>query len=255
MTSDYRNVLEQTLAHALEYLDNLDQAPVSATANLTDLRQRLFRPFANEGVDAAQVINDLVTDVQGGLVGNAGGRFFGWVIGGSLPVALAADWLTSTWDQNAGMFATGPAVAVIEEVCGQWLKELLGLPPTASFALVTGCQMAHVTCLAAARNALLNKGGWDVEREGLAGAPQFRILCGQRHGSIERAVRLLGLGSDNVIDLPVNNLGRLEASILAKALEENRKSPTIVALQAGDINTGGFDSFAELVPVAHESGA
>ncbi len=255
MTSDYRNVLEQTLAHALEYLDNLDQAPVSATTNLTDLRQRLFRPLANEGMNAAQVVNDLVTDVQGGLVGSAGGRFFGWVIGGSLPAALAADWLTSTWDQNAAVFATGPAVAVIEEVCGQWLKELLGLPTTASFALVTGCQMAHATCLAAARNALLNKRGWNVERKGLAGAPQFRILCGGRHGSIERAVRLLGLGSDCVMDLPVTNLGRLEASVLAKALEENRNCPTIVALQAGDINTGGFDSFAELIPVAHESGA
>ncbi len=255
MTSDYRKVLEQTLTHALEYLDNLGQASVSATANLLDLRQRLFRPLADEGMNADQVIDDLVTDVQGGLLGSAGGRFFGWVIGGSLPVALAADWLTSTWDQNAALYACGPAEAVIEEVCGQWLKELLGLPATASFAFVTGCQMAHVTCLAAARNALLKERNWDVERKGLADAPQFSILCGQRHGSIERAIRLLGFGSDNVIDLPGNKMGRLEASILAKAIERHRNSPTIVLLQAGDINTGGFDSFAELIPIAHESGA
>src|SRR2546423_10709317 len=145
LTPDYRKLLEQTLAYALEYLDNLGHMSVSATASLEDLRQRLFRPFADEGISATQVIDDLIADVQGGLLGNAGGRFFGWVIGGCLPAALAADWLTSTWDQNAALYACGPAEAVLEEVCGKWLKELLGLPATASFALVTGCQMAHVT--------------------------------------------------------------------------------------------------------------
>lgn len=252
----YRAVLEQTLTHALGYLENLDQASASADASLADLRQRLVRPLVNEGVDATQVINELVTDVQGGLLGSAGGRFFGWVIGGSIPAALAADWLTSTWDQNAALYACGPAEAVIEEVCGQWLKELLGLPPAASFALVTGCQMAHVTCLAAARNAILAKQGWDVERKGLAGAPQIRILSSnQRHGSIERAVRLLGLGSDNVIDLPVNGQGRLESRELSQALRENAGSPTVVLLQAGDLNIGAYDPFDELIPIAHEYGA
>jgi glutamate/tyrosine decarboxylase-like PLP-dependent enzyme len=252
----YRTVLEQTLTHALGYLETLDQASVSAGASLADLRQRLGRPLVNEGVDAAQVINELVADVQGGVLGSAGGRFFGWVVGGSVPAALAADWLTSTWDQPSALYATGPAEAVIEEVCGQWLKELLGLPTAASFALVTGCQMAHVTCLAAARNAMLAKHGWDVERKGLAGAPQLRILSSnQRHGSIERAVRLLGIGSDNVVDLPVNGQGRLESRDLSRGLQERVRSPTVVLLQAGDINTGAFDPFDELIPIAHEYGA
>lgn len=255
MRSDYRTLLEQTLAHALEYLDHLDQASVSATANLTDLRRRLFRPLSSDGMSDVQVIDDLVADLRGGLVGNTSGRFFAWVNGGSLPVALAADWLTSAWDQNAGMYACAPAISVVEEVCGEWLKELFGLPTTASFALVTGGQMANTTCLAAARNGLLNRRGWNVERMGLTGAPQFRVLCGERHGSIDRAVRLLGLGSDNIISLPVNNLDRLEAGVLAKMLKESSNMPTIVSLQAGDINTGGFDPFAELIPVAHEFGA
>jgi glutamate/tyrosine decarboxylase-like PLP-dependent enzyme len=252
----YRTVLENTLAHALSYLESLDHAPVSATTSLTELRQRLDRPLVKDGVDAAQVINELVTDVQGGVLGSAGGRFFAWVVGGSMPAALAADWLTSTWDQPSALYATGPAEAVIEEVCGKWLKELLGLPTEASFALVTGCQMAHVTCLAAARNAILAKHGWNVERNGLSGAPQICILSSnQRHGSIERAVRLLGLGNDNVLDLPVNGQGHLDLRELTKGLQEHESSPTIVLLQAGDINTGVFDPFDQLIPIAHEYGA
>ncbi len=174
--SPCRSVLEHALAHALAYLENLEHTSVSATATLAELRMRLARPLTDNGVEATQVIDELVADVEGGVLGSAGGRFFGWVIGGSVPAALAADWLTSTWDQNAAIYACSPAEAVIEEICGRWLKELLGLPATASFALVTGCQMAHVTCLAAARNAILAKRGWDVEHKGLNGAPYIRIL-------------------------------------------------------------------------------
>ena len=124
----YRRLLESTLAHALNYIENLDEAPVSATTSLADLCQRLGHPLADKSMDATQVIDELVADVQGGLLGSSGGRFFGWVVGGSVPAALAADWLTSTWDQPAALFASGPAIAIIEEVCGQWLKELLSLP-------------------------------------------------------------------------------------------------------------------------------
>jgi glutamate/tyrosine decarboxylase-like PLP-dependent enzyme len=252
----YRRLLESTLAHALSYIESLDKVPVSATASLADLRQRLGYPLADDGLDATQVIDELVADVEGGMLGSAGGRFFGWLVGGAVPAALAADWLTSTWDQANALYASGPAEAVIEEVCGQWLKELLGLPPAASFALVTGCQMAHVTCLAAARHALLDRHGWDAESKGLAGAPQIRIVSSnQRHGSIERAVRLLGLGRDNVVDLPVNGEGQLEAMELSRALQEDSHRPTIVLLQAGDINIGAYDPFAKLIPIAHESGA
>ncbi|MBN2394421.1 MAG: aspartate aminotransferase family protein [Anaerolineae bacterium] len=252
----YRNLLESTLAHALNYIESLDEAPVSATASLADLRQRLGRPLASEGIDATQVIDELVADVQGGVLGTSGGRFFGWVVGGAVPAALAADWLTSTWDQPAALYASGPAIAVIEEVCGQWLKELLGLPQQASFALVTGCSMAHVTCLASARNALLANHSWDVERKGLAGAPPIRILSNnQRHGSIERTVRLLGIGNDNVVDLPVNKQGHLDPETLLRGLEDHAGQPTIVLLQAGDINTGVFEPFEELIPIAHAHGA
>ena len=250
----YRTALQQTLDHALNYLETLDSAPVAPRATLGELRKRFALPLPEHSLPAGQVISDLVRDADGGVVGSAGGRFFGWVIGGSVPAALAADWLTSTWDQNAALFAAGPAEAVIEEVCGAWLKELLGLPATASFALVTGCQMAHVTCLAAARNSVLAQRGWDVERKGLTGAPPIRILTGdQKHGTIDRAARLLGLGLDAIINLPVNDAGCLEPDVLAKAL--NGDEPTIVVLQAGDLNIGAFDPFEPLVPLAHRHGA
>ncbi len=193
--------------------------------------------------------------MAGGLAASAGGRFFGWVIGGAVPAALAADWLTSAWDQNAGMYAVAPAAAVVEEVCGRWLLELLGLPRTASFALVTGCQMAHVTCLAAARNAVLARHGWDVEQQGLVGAPAIRVVTGdQRHGTIERALRLLGLGQRSIVDIPVDENG-LTGAALEPVLAAAPDAPTIVLLQAGDLNTGAFDPFPEVIPVAHGYGA
>jgi len=251
----YQPLLERTLELALSYLDGLPQRPVAATATLAELRQRLDRPLPAEGGDATAVVERLVADVAGGLTGSAGGRFFAWVIGGSVPAALAADWLTSAWDQNAGMFAVAPAAAVVEEVCGRWLLELLGLPPTATFALVTGCQMAHVTCLAAARNAVLERVGWDVEERGLAGAPPIRVVSGdQRHGTIERALRLLGLGRASIVDIPVDENG-LAAVALEPVLAAAPGVPTIVLLQAGDLNTGAFDPFTEVIPAAHRHGA
>jgi glutamate/tyrosine decarboxylase-like PLP-dependent enzyme len=254
--SPYDAVLTRALAHALGHLGHLTDAPVAATATLSELRDRLARPLTDDGTDAARVIDDLAADCAGGILGSAGGRFFGWVIGGAVPAALAADWLTAAWDQNAASYGAGPAEAVIEEVCGSWLKELLGLPPTASFALVTGSQMAHVTCLAAARNALLARRGWDVERRGLAGAPPLRFLTSdQRHGSIERAVRLLGLGAECVAALPADDTGRLRADRLATALRADPDRPTVVLLQAGDLNIGAFDPFAELIPLARAHGA
>jgi glutamate/tyrosine decarboxylase-like PLP-dependent enzyme len=248
-------LLERTLSLATSYLDGLPHRPVAATATLAELRQRLDRPLPAEGAEPAAVVEQLAADVQGGLAGSAGGRFFGWVIGGSVPAALAADWLTSAWDQNAGMFAVAPAAAVVEEVCGRWLLELLGLPATASFALVTGCQMAHVTCLAAARNAVLARRGWDVEERGLLGAPPIRVVSGdQRHGTIERALRLLGLGRASVVDIPVDENG-LTAAALEPVLAAAPGVPTIVLLQAGDLNTGAFDPFPEVVQAAREHGA
>ncbi len=251
-----RAALERATAHALHYLEQLDTASVAATTSLADLRARLGRPLADDGVDAVQVLDDLADDVAGGILGSAGGRFFGWVIGGSLPAALGADWLTSAWDQNAGLYACGPAAAVIEEVCGAWLKELLGLPAGASFGLVSGCQMAHATCLAAARHDLLERRGHDVERDGLSGAPRIRILTStESHGSLQRAVRLLGLGTGCVRYLPPDEQGRLTLAVLESALAESADAPTIVLLQAGDLNIGAYDPFLDLIPRAHDAGA
>ena len=244
------------MAHAFKYFESLDSAPASATATLEQLRERLARPLTDEGADGAKVIDDLAADVDGGLIGNAGGRFFGWVIGGSLPVAVAADWLTSAWDQNAAIYACSPAGGVIEEVCGGYLKELLRLPPNASFAFVTGTQMAHVISLAAARHALLARRGWNVEERGLTSAPPLRVLCGaERHGTVDRAVRLLGIGSDNVVALPLDEDNGMRVEALRAALRTGTDRPTIVVLQAGELNTGVFDRFSELIPIAHEHGA
>jgi glutamate/tyrosine decarboxylase-like PLP-dependent enzyme len=248
--------LAAALQHALHHLSPESDLPVTATADLATLRTNLSLPLDDSGQDATKIIDDLVKAVEGGIIDSAGPRFFGWVIGGSLPAALAADWLTSAWDQNAGMYACAPAAAVVEEVVGAWLKDLLHLPATASFALVTGCQMAHVTCLLAARHALLARRQWDVEKEGLAGSPPIRILTSTEiHGSTIRAIRMLGLGEKHIIGLPIDANGRLREDALADALRSSPSRPTIVILQAGDLNIGAFDDFAKLIPIAKQHGA
>ncbi len=247
--------LDRASHHAKTFLERLDNLPVEATVGYDELKRRLARPLADEGLDPARVIDELASDVEGGITVSAGGRFYAWVIGGSLPAALAADWLTSTWDQNASMFATAPAAAVAEEVAGEWLKDLLGIPRTASYALVTGTQIAHFTCLAAARNALLSTRGWDVEKQGLIGAPKIRVLTNaQYHATLALAARYLGLGTDALVDVDSHADGSLRADALATALAASEQ-PTIVHLQAGDLNTGVFDNFAELIPIAHQYGA
>lgn len=251
-----RAVLEATARKAIAYLDALDAQHVGSTATLQQLRERFVRPLPSHGVPADVVVDELARDVSGGLLGSAGGRFYGWVIGGGLPSAIAADWLTTVWDQNAGLYACGPAAAVAEEACGAWLKDLLGVPESASFALVTGCQMAHVTCLAAARHAVLSRMGWDVEARGLSGAPAIRILTSQDvHGTCTRAIKFLGLGTANMQALASDDNGQLQPQALADALAAEPSRPAIVILQAGDVNRGAFDPFATLVPIAKAAGA
>lgn len=253
---EFRRTLESAFTQAVNHLENLDQTSVAATVELATLRERINQPLARAGVAPEQVISDLATDVAGGLLGSAGGRFFGWVIGGALPAAVGADWLTSVWQQNSALYACSPAAAVVEETVGIWLQDILGLPAEASFALVTGCQMAHVTCLAAARHALLRNRGWDVEARGMFGAPAIRILSSsERHGSFERAVRLLGFGQSQVKLLPVNDAGQLVTGALEAELKKDTAAPTLVLLQAGDINIGAYDEFATLIPIAKRYGA
>jgi glutamate/tyrosine decarboxylase-like PLP-dependent enzyme len=248
--------LEAAFQAANAYLENLDANPVGATADLQTLRKQLWKPLSNEGMPPEQVVAELARDVRGGLLGTGGGRFYGWVIGGAVPAALAADILTSVWDQNAALYACSPAAAVAEEVAGNWLKEILGLPARASFALVTGCQMAHTTCLAAARHALLARFNWDVEEKGLYGAPPIRILSsGMRHGTFERAIRLLGLGKSQVHCLEADSNDRLRKDALERALREDPSIPTIVLLQAGDVNIGAIDDFKALIPIAKRHNA
>jgi glutamate/tyrosine decarboxylase-like PLP-dependent enzyme len=251
----YRSALETAARLALDYLESLDQRPVGVLAQQPVMLERLGSTLADEGISPERVIDELVRDAEPGIIGSAGGRFFAWVIGGALPSALAADWLTVAWDQNAVLAASAPAAAMVEEVAGGWLKQILGLPAEASFAFVSGCQMAHVTCLAAARHALLEKRGWNVEELGMAGAPPIRIFSSdQRHGSFERAVRLVGLGTANVEYLAADSNGRLIPDALAHALERETR-PAIVLLQAGEINTGVYDPFANLIPIARRHGA
>ena len=250
------DALRRAVEHAIDWLENLDEAPVGVTATAAELRERLGVPLADAGVAPAQVIDALARGVRPGLLGTGGGRFFGWVIGGAMPAAIAADWLTSAWDQNAAAYATGPGAAIVEEVCGGWLKSLLGLPVDASFAVVTGTQMAHTTALAAARNHLLAARGWDVEQRGLNGAPPLRVLAGEhRHETVVRAARLLGLGRDAIETVPCDDGSRVRMDALESALAAKPGTATIVCLQAGDLNTGAFDPFPEACSAAHAAGA
>jgi glutamate/tyrosine decarboxylase-like PLP-dependent enzyme len=250
------NLLNKAATHAARYLETVDARPIAATASFEQLRRQLGKKFPEAPMAAEQVIDDLVRDAEGGLLGSSNARFFGWVIGGTLPVALAADWLTSAWDQNAASNLTAPAEAIVEEVCGDWAKQLLGLPAAASFGLVTGCQMAHTTAFAAARHKLLRDCGWNVEEQGLAGAPALRVLTtGNRHESIIRAVCLLGIGANAIGIVPGDNLGRMDMGALEEVFRNSADAPTIVSLQAGDLNTGLFDRFGEACRIAHAHGA
>lgn len=249
------DALDRAHHHATRWLDGLDTRSVAATTTLEQLRARLGVPLTDCGVAPARIVDDLAAATEGGLLGSPGGRFYAWVIGGTLHSALAADWLTSAWDQNAGMYATAPAAAIAEEVAGAWLLDLLDLPRDASFAFVTGCQMAHVTTLAAARSGVLTSAGWNVETDGLFGAPRIRVLANEtRHSTVDRALRFLGMGERVVQPVVADERGRVTDAALEAALKSG-SGPTIVVLAAGDLNTGEFDSFRTLIPIAKAAGA
>ena len=248
-------LLTQALELATDYLDSLPVRPVGVTTPVGELRRRVERPLSDEGVDAVRVIRELALDVEPGLVASAGPHYYGFVIGGCLPVALAADWLTSAWDQNACLYAQSPAAAVVEDVVATWLLDLLGLPPGASVGLVTGCQMANFTGLAAARHAVLEHFGWDVEQDGLIGAPDLRVIVGaQAHFTILSALRMLGIGVRRVEEVPADAQGRMRPDELGSLLRSSAR-PTIVCAQAGNVNTGACDPIGEIVERAHAAGA
>lgn len=247
--------LDVVAAYAAEFLSSLPERRVGWTATADELRGDLDGALPKEGSDPADVIQRLIKAADAGIVGTTSPRYFGFVIGGNTPASLAADWLTSLWDQNAGLFVAGPAASVVEEVAGKWLIELLGLPKEASFGFVTGGQMANFTGLAAARHHVLARSGWDVEALGLQDAPRIRVIVGaERHSTIDRALRFLGLGASNVTVVPADDQGRMELEGLRHIIDEY-SGPTIVCTQAGNVNTGSFDPIADVCDVAHRSGA
>jgi glutamate/tyrosine decarboxylase-like PLP-dependent enzyme len=251
---DRTAALRTAAQHADAFLATLDERPVAASADAAAVRSSLGGPLPERGEDPASVVDALATGAEPGLVATAGPRHFGFVIGGTLPAALAADWLVSAWDQNAAFHALSPAAAAIEEITSAWTLELLGLPDTASVGFVTGGQGANTTCLAAARNAVLARNGWDVERDGLIGAPRVSVLCGeQAHATIYTSLRLLGLGEQTVIRIPADDQGRMDPDALAKALAAN-DGPTIVCAQAGNVATGAFDAFEPIADQCDEHG-
>jgi glutamate/tyrosine decarboxylase-like PLP-dependent enzyme len=247
--------LETAAAHATRFLRGLPERPVGARAGAEELRARLGGPLPDGPSDPAAVVAQLAELADDGVVASAGPRYFGFVVGGSLPAALAADWLAAAWDQNAGLFALGPAAATVEDVAAGWLTDLLGLPSTVSTGFVTGGQMASFTGLAAARHQVLAAAGWDVERDGLIGAPPVEVVVGaERHVTIDAALRFLGLGSGRLRVVGADGQGRMDAAALPEALAACQ-GPTIVCAQAGNVNTGAVDPLPAICAAAHERGA
>ena len=243
-------MLERTRGHAEAYLSSLADRPVGVPVDPELLRNALAMPLTDEGVPAEQVIDELVAGVDPGLVASAGPRYFGFVTGGALPAALAADWMAAAWDQNGFSYVASPAAAVVEEVVEGWLLDALGLPSTASVGLVTGAQMANATCLAAARNTVLETAGWDVVRDGLIGAPPITIVVGaEAHATIFTALRFIGLGMGTARVVGVDGQGAIDPA------ELKLDGPAIVCAQAGNVNSGAFDPLEPIADACERAGA
>ncbi|MEV7550539.1 aminotransferase class V-fold PLP-dependent enzyme [Amycolatopsis sp. NPDC089917] len=248
--SELRDLLADAAARAAAYRESVADAPVFPD-DTSGVREKLG-DLPEMPVPSADVIRRLADAVEPALVGSTGPRYFGFVTGGALDAATAADMLATGWDQPAFNKVTSPAGAIVEEVAGEWLKDVLGLPSHASFGFVTGGQGANTVGLAAARHHVLARAGWDVERRGLPGAPPLRVIANEeRHATIDRSLRLLGLGTDAVTPVRADDQGALDIAGLEKALD----GPAIVCLQAGNVNTGAFDDFAAATEIAHRHGA
>jgi glutamate/tyrosine decarboxylase-like PLP-dependent enzyme len=252
---DYEQALAGAADHALSWLGSLSDRRVGPRASADELASVFAGPLPARGCAAAEVVDLLAAGAEPGLMAVGSGRFFGWVMGGTLPAGLAADWLVTAWDQNAGMRYATPAVAAIEEAAAHWLLDLLGLPAGADVGFVTGATMANFTGLAAARFSVLAQAGWDVHGDGLIGAPRVHVLVGaERHDTVDLALRYLGLGRPTVV--AADGEGRIRRDALAEALDRVRSAePVVVCLQAGNLHSGAFDPFTEPIALAHERGA
>jgi glutamate/tyrosine decarboxylase-like PLP-dependent enzyme len=249
------SALDTAHRRATEFLKSLEDRPVWPRAGLDEMLAVFGGPLGEHGIDPAAVVDEIASKAEPGLVAIPGGRFFGFVIGGTHPAALAADWLVSTWDQNSGSAALTPATVAMERVAGEWMLDLFGLPASASVGFVTGGQLANFACLASARTAVLARAGWDVAEDGLRTAPRVRFVVGDdRHGSIDRAARFLGIGRRDFLIIESDDQGRMRADALERALPDD-SGPAIVCLQAGEVHTGAFDDFARLIPIAQRHDA
>jgi glutamate/tyrosine decarboxylase-like PLP-dependent enzyme len=250
-----QQLMQQVLELARRYRERVPSQPVFPRVTVEELRAALDGPLPENGTAASEVVAHLARGAEMGLVGSTGPRYFGFVIGGSLPVTTAADWLTSAWDQNAGLYATSPAASVSEEVAAGWLRELFGLPEKSSVGFVTGGGPANFAGMVIARHGVLQRAGWDVEKDGLQGAPRVNVVVSdEAHATIFAALRMAGLGASGAKRVPCDAQGRMIASELPKVLK-SCDGPTIVCAQAGNVNTGSFDPLAEIIEAAHERGA
>lgn len=248
--SDWKAVLDVVAPAALHHLESLTERRVHPDAGHHEVRAALDHGLREEGLDAAQVVADLVRDLGPYVTAHASGRFFGFVIGGLHPASWGAELLVSTWDQNAGLFPPTPGVAVAEELAGEWILDLLHLPPESSVGFVTGGQMANFTCLAAARDQVLREAGWDVEADGLPGAPPLTVLVKESvHSTVPRALRFLGLGERAAVRVECDDQDRVRPGALARALAA-APGPTVVCIESGNINTGSFDDFDAVADLA-----
>jgi glutamate/tyrosine decarboxylase-like PLP-dependent enzyme len=251
----YERVLEVAVERAQRYLTEAPDRPVRQEASVDELHSLLDAELPDVGEDPAAVVDALAEAAEPGLITLASPRYFGFVIGGTLPAALGADWLVSAWDQIASLYVCGPSAGVAEEVAGRWVLDLLGLPEGAAFGLTTGGTMANFTGIAAGRHAVLERQGWDVEARGLQGAPTVRVLVGEHaHATIFLALKMLGLGIDNAVRVRTDDAGRMDPDALAAELERG-EGPAIVCAQAGEVNTGCFDPFEEITEICNRHDA
>jgi glutamate/tyrosine decarboxylase-like PLP-dependent enzyme len=254
--SDLRDLLGKTAERIADYREGAGDRPIAPPVEPDRLRASLGGPLPQDGLDASAVIEELVDVIEPALMTTVGPRYFGYVIGGSLAAATAADMLATGWDQTAFNAMTSPAGAIVEEVVGGWLKEAFGLPAQASFGLVTGSTGANTVGLAAGRHRVLDPVGWNVEERGLTGAPRIRVVAGEeRHATIDRSLRLLGIGTSAVEAVAADTKGAIDVDALGRILADGPAGPTIVCLQAGNVNTGASDDLGAASDVAHEYGA
>ncbi|HSK52667.1 MAG TPA: aminotransferase class V-fold PLP-dependent enzyme [Clostridia bacterium] len=247
-------LLQRTAELAIEYLEGVAERPVGPPMTADGLRATLGGDLPDGGTDPAAVIEALAAGADPGLVASAGPRYFGFVTGGSLPAALAADWLTSAWDQNGISYVASPAASVVEEIAGRWVLDVLGLPARASVGFATGATVANVIGLAAARHGVLARAGWDVAANGLIGAPRVRILVGEEvHASALEALRVIGFGSETAERVPVDAQGAMRPDALREHLE-GATGPLIVLAQAGNVNSGALDPLGPIVEATHAAG-